>query len=61
VDVKAKNLLLEIRMLNLETELQKLGDLAKGTEMVSRGLEVILQGLWWLYTHPPCLILRVIF
>ena len=48
----------------LKPKLQKLGDLAKGTEMVSRGLEVILQirrlgghfaGLM-VALHPPSLL-----
>ena len=37
VDVKAKYLLLEIRTLDVEIRLRRLGDVARGTEMVFIG------------------------
>ena len=39
MDVKANYLLLETKIPNAETELQRLGDVARGMEMVFRGLE----------------------
>ena len=39
VDVKAKYLLLETKMRDMETEWWRLGKVARGVEMVLRGLE----------------------
>ena len=50
VIVKAKYFLMETKMRGVETEWRRLGDVAKGTETVSRGLEVILQ-IWRLGCH----------
>ena len=38
VDVKAKYFLLEIRMLDVETEMRRLGDVAWGMELILIGL-----------------------
>ena len=50
VDVKAEYFLLETKMRRVETEWRRLGDVAIGTETVSRGLEVNLQ-IWRLGGH----------
>ena len=43
VDLKAKYYLLETKMLGVETEWLRLGDIARGTEVGLQGLDVILQ------------------
>ena len=43
MEVKAKYFLLETKMRGVETEWRRLGDVARDTETVSGGLEVILK------------------
>ena len=50
MDVKTKYFLLETKMWGVETEWRRLGDIARGTETVSWGLEVLLE-IWRLGGH----------
>ena len=50
VDVKAKYFLLKIKIRGKETKWRRLEDVGRSTEMISRGLEVILQ-IWRLGCH----------
>ena len=47
---KIKIVIAEIKVWGMETKWQRLGDIARGTETVWRGLEVILQ-IWRLCGH----------
>ena len=47
---KIKIVIAEIKVWGMETKWQRLGDIARGTETVWRGLEVILQ-IWRLWGH----------
>ena len=50
VDVNAKYFLLKIKIRGKETKWRRLEDVGRSTEMISRGLEVILQ-IWRLGCH----------